>query len=89
VLILTTLMIPTEMLVIPGCILSSGYGWIKTYWGIMFPGLITAFGVFLIRQFMAGVPDELLDADRIDGVSEFGLCWRIALPQIRPAMTAL
>lgn len=89
VMILATLMIPTEMLVIPWYILSSGYGWINTYWGIMFPGLITAFGVFLIRQFMSGVPDELLDAGRIDGVSEFGLYWRIALPQIRPAMAAL
>lgn len=89
VLILATLMIPTEMLVIPWYIMSSANGWINTYWGIMFPGLITAFGIFLIRQFMSGVPDELLDAGRIDGVSEFGLYWRIALPQIKPAMAAL
>jgi multiple sugar transport system permease protein len=89
VLILATLMIPTEMLVIPWYILSSSQGWINTYWGIMFPGLITAFGIFLIRQFMSGVPDELLDAGRIDGVSEFGLYWRIALPQVKPAMAAL
>jgi multiple sugar transport system permease protein len=89
VMILATLMIPTEMLVIPWYIMSSAYGWINTYWGIMFPGLISAFGIFLIRQFMSGVPDELLDAGRIDGVSEFGLYWRIALPQIKPAMAAL
>lgn len=89
VMILGTLMIPTEMLVIPWYIMSSAYGWINTYWGIMFPGLISAFGVFLIRQFMSGVPDELLDAGRIDGVTEFGLYWRIALPQIRPALAAL
>ncbi len=89
VVILATLMIPTEMLVIPWYIMSSANGWIDTYWGIMFPGLITAFGIFLIRQFMTGIPDELLDAGRIDGVSEFGLFWRIALPQVRPAMAAL
>jgi len=89
VMILATLMIPTEMLIIPWYIMSSAYGWINTYWGIMFPGLISAFGIFLIRQFMSGVPDELLDAGRIDGVSEFGLYWRIALPQIKPAMAAL
>lgn len=89
VLILATLMIPTEMLVIPWYVMSSANGWINTYWGIMFPGLITAFGIFLIRQFMSGVPDELLDAGRIDGVSEFGLYWRIALPQVKPAMAAL
>jgi multiple sugar transport system permease protein len=89
VMILATLMIPTEMLVIPWYILSSAQGWINTYWGIMFPGVITAFGIFLIRQFMMGVPDELLDAGRIDGLSEFGLYWRVALPQVRPAMAAL
>jgi multiple sugar transport system permease protein len=89
VAILATLMIPTEMLVIPWYILSSARGWINTYWGIMFPGMISAFGIFLIRQFMTGVPDELLDAGRIDGVSEFGLYWRIALPQVRPAVAAL
>lgn len=89
VAVLATLMIPTEMLVIPWYIMSSANGWINTYWGIMFPGLISAFGIFLIRQFMSGVPDELLDAGRIDGVSEFGLYWRIALPQIKPAMAAL
>jgi multiple sugar transport system permease protein len=55
----------------------------------MFPGMISAFGIFLIRQFMSGVPDELLDAGRIDGVGEFGLYWRIALPQVRPAVAAL
>jgi multiple sugar transport system permease protein len=89
VVILATLMIPTEMLIIPWYIMSSANGWINTYWGIMFPGLISAFGIFLIRQFMSGVPDELLDAGRIDGVGEFGLYWRIALPQIKPAMAAL
>ncbi|HEU5300471.1 MAG TPA: carbohydrate ABC transporter permease [bacterium] len=89
VAVLATLMIPTEMLIIPWYIMSSANGWINTYWGILFPGLISAFGIFLIRQFMSGVPDELLDAGRIDGVSEFGLYWRIALPQIKPAMAAL
>jgi multiple sugar transport system permease protein len=87
--ILSTLMIPTEMLVIPWFTLSARYGWIDTYWGIAFPGLMSAFGVFLMRQFMAGVPNDLLDAGRIDGVSEFGLFARIALPLVRPALAAL
>ncbi len=89
VVILATLMIPTEMLVIPWYVMSSAYHWINTYWGIMFPGLMDAFGIFLIRQFVSGVPDELLDAGRIDGVTEFGLYWRIVLPQIKPALAAL
>ena len=89
ILILSTMMIPTEMLVIPWFVTSSEFGWIDTYWGIVFPGLITAFGVFLMRQFFQGIPDDLLDAGRIDGVSEFGLFWRIALPLVRPALAAL
>ncbi len=89
IVILSTLMIPTEMLIIPWYTISVRLGWIDTYWGIMFPGLVSAFGVFLMRQFMAGVPDELLDAGRIDGVSEFGLFARIALPLVRPALAAL
>lgn len=89
VIILSTLMIPTEMLVIPWYTLSARLGWIDTYWGIAFPGLFSAFGVFLMRQFMAGVPDELLDAARMDGLSEFGLFTRIALPLVRPALAAL
>jgi len=89
VVILSTLMIPTEMLVIPWYAMSVRLGWIDTYWGIMFPGLTSAFGVFLMRQFMHGVPDELLDAARIDGLREFGLFTAIAMPLVRPALAAL
>jgi multiple sugar transport system permease protein len=89
VAILSTLMVPTEMLVIPWYILSVDYQWTDTYWGIMFPGVISAFGVFLMRQFMESVPNELLDAGRIDGLGEFGLFWRVALPLVRPALAAL
>jgi len=90
---LSSLMVPTEMLIIPWFIMSAdpiiGGSWIDTYWGIAFPGVITATGIFLMRQFMQGVPDELLDAGRIDGVSEFGLFWRIAVPLSLPAIGAL
>lgn len=90
---LSSLMVPTEMLVIPWYIMAVhppiGPTWVDTHWGIMFPGVITAAGIFLMRQFMQGVPDELLDAARIDGVSEFGLFWRIAVPLSLPAIGAL
>lgn len=93
ILFLSTLMVPTEMLIIPWFIMASdpiiGGSWVDTYWGIAFPGVITAAGIFLMRQFMQGVPDELLDAGRIDGVSEFGLFWRIAIPLSLPAVGAL
>ena len=90
---LSSLMVPTEMLVIPWYIMSVnppiGPTWVDTYWGIAFPGMITAAGIFLMRQFMQGVPDELLDAARIDGVSEFGLFWRITIPLSLAAIGAL
>lgn len=89
VLILSTLMIPTEMLIIPWYILSVQLNWADTYWGIAFPGIITGAGVFLMRQFMQGVPNELLDAARIDGMSEPGIFLRVAVPLVLPAMAAL
>ena len=89
ILILSTLMIPTEMLIIPWFLMFTKTGWIDTYWGVMLPGLISAFGVFLMRQFMQGIPDDLLNAGRIDGLNEFGVWWHVALPNIRPALAAL
>ena len=89
VLILSTLMIPTEMLIIPWYVMAKSMGWLDTLWGIMFPGLMSGFGVFLMRQFFLGVPDELLDAARIDGLGEFRIFWEVALPLVAPALSAL
>jgi multiple sugar transport system permease protein len=89
VAILSTLMIPTEMLVIPWYVMSKTMGWLDTYWGIAFPGLVTGFGVFLMKQFFESVPDALIDAGRIDGLSEFRIFWEIALPLVTPALSAL
>jgi multiple sugar transport system permease protein len=89
VAILSTLMIPTEMLVIPWYVMSKNLGWLNTYWGIMFPGMITGFGVFLMKQFFETVPDALIDAARIDGLSEFRIFWEVALPLVTPALSAL
>jgi len=87
--ILSTLMIPTEMLVLPWYVMSKNLGWLDTYWGIMFPGMITAFGTFLMRQFFESVPDELLEAGRVDGLGEFQIWWQIAMPLVGPALSAL
>jgi len=89
ILILSTLMVPTEMLVIPWYVMSTRYGWVNTFWGLAFPGLIPAFGVFLMRQFFQTLPRDLFDAVRVDGVSEFGLFWRIGVPLVRPGLAAL
>ena len=87
--ILSTLMIPTEMLVIPWYLMSSQLGWLDTYWGIMFPGMMTAFGTFLMKQFFETVPDDFLEAARIDGLNEFEIWWKVALPLVTPALSAL
>ena len=87
--ILSTLMIPTEMLVIPWYMMSQSFGWLDSYWGIMFPGLMTAFGVFLMKQFFETVPDDFLEAARIDGLNEFQIWWQVAMPMVRPALAAL
>lgn len=89
ILILSTLMVPTEMLVIPWYMMSIKLHWTDSYQGIMFPGLISAFGVFLMRQFFTGVPNDLIDAGRLDGFSEFRIFWKIAIPQVKPAIAAL
>jgi len=88
-MILSTLMIPTEMLVIPWYMMSKKFGWLDSYWSIMFPGMISAFGIFLMKQFMSTVPDELMDAARIDGLSEFRIYWNIVLPLVKPALATL
>ncbi len=89
VMILSTLMVPTEMLVIPWFMMSIEVGLTDSYLGVMFPGLISAFGVFLMRQFFMGVPNELIDAARLDGFGEFRIFWKIALPLVKPAVAAL
>ena len=87
--ILSTLMIPTEMLVIPWYIMARDFGWLDTYWGIMFPGMMTAFGTFLMKQFFETVPEDFLEAARIDGLNEFQIWWSVAMPLVTPALSAL
>ena len=87
--ILSTLMIPTEMLVIPWYIIAQDFGLLDSYLGLILPGIMTGFGVFLMKQFFEGVPDDYLEAARIDGVGEFTIFIRIALPLVTPALSAL
>ena len=87
-LILGTLMIPTEMLIIPWFIGATTFQLQDTVLGIIFPGLITATGVFLLRQSFYGLPDGLFVAGRIDGMNEFSIFLRIAWPLVMPAVAA-
>ena len=89
VLVLMTLMVPTEMLVIPWYIMAVGVKLQDSLLGIVFPGLVTATGVFLMRQSFFAVPDELIDAARIDGMHEFGIFTTIAWPLVKSAVAAV
>lgn len=88
VLVLATLMVPTQVTLVPLFLLMHSFGWLDTLQGVAAPGVFSAFGVFLMRQTMLAVPNELLDAARIDGTSEFGLFWRL-LPLARAGMSVL
>jgi multiple sugar transport system permease protein len=87
--ILATIMIPTEMMIVPWYVGIAQAGWVDRLVGVLVPNMLSAFGVFVMRQFIANIPDELLDAARLDGVSEFGLFWRICLPLARPALAVV
>ncbi|HEV8635773.1 MAG TPA: carbohydrate ABC transporter permease [Chloroflexota bacterium] len=89
VAVLTTLMMPFEALVIPLFVMFSMIGLANTYAALILPGLSSAFGVFLFRQFFLSLPRDLEDAGRIDGCSRWGVFWRIALPLAQPALVAL
>ncbi|MET0530277.1 MAG: carbohydrate ABC transporter permease [Microvirga sp.] len=88
-LVLSTLMIPFFIRLIPLYIITAEFGWLNTYPGLIMPFAMSAYGIFLMRQFIAPVPNELLDAARIDGCSEFRIYWQIVLPQVRPALATL
>jgi len=80
VFVLATMMIPSQVTLVPLFLLMHTFGWLDTYQAIVIPGAINAFGVFFLRQTMLFIPRELLDAGRMDGCSEFGLYWRVGLP---------
>jgi ABC-type glycerol-3-phosphate transport system permease component len=88
-IVLSTLMIPFQILLIPLYVLVHGFGWTNSYAGLIIPGALSAFGVFLMRQFCQTLPEELLDAARIDGAGEIGIFWRIVMPLLKPPLASL
>jgi len=87
--ILATLMIPFQVLMIPSYLLLVKLHLIDTLWGLVIPSATSAFGIFMMKQFIENLPGELLDAGRIDGASEWNIYWRLVLPQIGPALATL
>jgi len=91
-LVLGTLMVPVAMTLIPVFVIlvkMPGGSWINTYQGLTIPFMVSAFGIFLMRQFFMTLPIELEEAARVDGLSRFGIYWRIALPLAKPALATL
>jgi multiple sugar transport system permease protein len=89
VVVLGTLMVPSVVTFMPLFVLTANLGLVNTHAGLILPFLVGAFGVFLMRQFIAGLPDELLDAARVDGAGEHYIFWRIILPLCGPALATL
>ena len=103
VLVLATLMVPYQVTIIPQFVIirhipffggndglgQGGIGWINSYWGLIVPSAVGAFGIFMLRQFFETLPRELEDAARIDGAGEFRIFWQIMLPLAVPAVATL
>lgn len=87
--ILSTLMLPLEVTMVPLFLIVKQFNWQNTYLGIIIPFLADAFGVFLMRQYILGIPDELIEAARIDGMNELGIFFKIIMPLSKPATIAL
>lgn len=87
--VLSTIMVPFQVLVVPLFIEVKAFGWENSYPGLVIPGMMNAFGVFMMRQYASDLPDELLEAARVDGASEFRIFLQIALPLLLPALASL
>lgn len=88
-LVLSTLMIPLQVIMIPNFIIISSLGLVNTYTGLILPPCAEAFGLFLSRQFMSELPNELIESGRIDGASEFSIFRNIILPNTRSLISVL
>ena len=89
VLTLAMIMIPLQVILIPIYLVVSSLGLVNTYWGMIIPAAATPTGVFVIRQYMLTIPDEMIESARIDGAGEFRIYARIILPLAKPALAVV
>ncbi|MFC1960668.1 carbohydrate ABC transporter permease [Chloroflexota bacterium] len=87
--VLSTIMVPFQILLVPLFIEINSFGWDNSYAGLIIPGIMNAFGVFMMRQFAYGIPNEFLDAARIDGASEPRIFWQIVFPMLKTPSASL
>lgn len=88
-LILSTMMLPLEVTMVPLFLIVKKLDWPNTYEGLIVPFLVDGFGVFLMRQYLKSIPNELIEAARIDGASELRIFFQIVMPLCKPALAAL
>lgn len=89
IVLLTVLMVPVQMILVPDYIIMRTLGLVDSLWGVALPGMFSAFGMFLLRQFYMSLPNEFLDAGRVDGCSYFGVFRRLYLPLSKSALISL
>jgi multiple sugar transport system permease protein len=83
------LVLPVQVAMLPLFLLMKNLHLINTYWGVIIPGMSSIFGIFLIRQYALSIPDDMLDAARIDGASELRIYWEVVVPGILPILATL
>ncbi|AJQ95047.1 carbohydrate ABC transporter permease [Gynuella sunshinyii] len=88
-LILSTLMLPLSVIMVPAFIVVVGLNLADNLWGVIFATVATPTGVFMLRQYMLTIPDDLIEAARVDAASEFRIYWRVVLPLCAPAIAVL
>jgi multiple sugar transport system permease protein len=88
-LVMAVLMIPATVLIIPDYVIAKDIHWLDTYWIQIVPWGASVFGIFLVRQFFAGLPEELFDAAELDGASRLRMFWSIGVPLVRPAVVII
>jgi len=88
-LLLGVMLVPAQVAMVPLFLMLKQVGLINTYAGVLIPSLANVFGIFLVRQYALGIPDELLEAARIDGAGELRVFWSIVVPVLRPILVTL
>lgn len=88
-IVMLALMVPTAVTIIPTYLLTSRLGWLNTMQGLVVPGLASAFGLFMLVQFMRAIPTDMIEAARLDGASHYQIYWHVALPLCRNALVTL
>jgi len=88
-LLMMTMMVPGQVTMMPVFLILKSAGLLNSFAGLIIPGSVSVFGIFLLRQFMMEIPEEILEAARMDGCSEIGVFWKIILPLSRPVIATL